>query len=279
MSDTSNAGSALSGAVSGASTGATIGSVVPGVGTAVGAVVGGAIGLVGGLLGGIGASKARKQATKQANKIAREDLAFRKQVYGEEQRLYGPLKQRLVGEAMSSEPLDYAQISGRIRENYANALRRINETSGIGAARSQGARLKMATELAGAYGQGLTNRRNLGLAVSGRDQTIPLAMNVSGGYQNIQRMAENEAAIQGQQAAANWGAAASGLGQLIYGASGLMNKPDDGLASNPWGDKKIIYYPDEDIPVNAPTYGGGLDVVTINPGLTGGGYAGLPKLG
>jgi hypothetical protein len=210
-----------SGALGGAATGAKIGSAIGPWGTA----IGGAVGLVAGAIGGISASKARKKAQQQANKIAREDLAFRKQVYGEEQRLYGPLKQRLVGEAMSSEPLDYAQISGRIRENYANALRRINETSGIGAARSQSARLKMATELAGAHGQGLANRRNLGLAVSGRDQTIPLAMNVSGGYQNIQRMAENEAAIQGQQAAANWGAAASGLGQLIYGVSQMNSQP------------------------------------------------------
>lgn len=226
MSDASNAGSALSGAGGGAGTGAGIGFMVGGpAGAAAGAVIGGAIGLVGGLVGGIAESRARKQATKQANKIAREDLAFRKQVYGEEQRLYGPLKQRLVGEAMSSEPLDYAQISGRIRENYANALRRINETSGIGAARSQSARLKMATELAGAYGQGLTNRRNLGLAVSGRDQTIPLAMNVSGGYDNLRKMSENEAALHGQQAAANWGAAASGLGQLIYGASQMNSQP------------------------------------------------------
>lgn len=279
MSDASNAGSALSGAASGAAAGAMYGSAVPGVGTAVGAVVGGAIGLVGGLFGGMGASRARKQEAKRAAKVANEDLAFRKKIYEDEKRLYGPIKERLVGEAMSSEPLDYAQISARIRQNYANALRQLNETSGIGASRNQGARLKMATELAGAYGQGLTNRRNLGLAVSDRDQTIPLAMNISGGYQNIQRMAENEAALQGQQAAANWGAAASGLGQLVYGVSGMINKPDDDIKSNPWGDKKIIYYPNENIPVNTPTYGGGLNTVTVTPGLTGGGYAGLPKLG
>ena len=180
MSDESNAGAALSGAVSGASTGATIGSAVPGVGTAVGAVVGGAIGLVGGLFGGMGASKARKKAQQEANKIAREDLAFRKAMYAEEQRLYGPLKERLVAEASSGQPLDYAQTSQRIRENYAAALRRSNEASGLGAARSQGARLKMAGELAGAYQQGLANRRNLALAVSGQDQTIPLGMNISG---------------------------------------------------------------------------------------------------
>lgn len=235
MSDASNAGSALSGAGSGALTGAGVGFLAGGpAGAAVGSVIGGAVGLVGGLFGGIGASKARKKAQQEANKIAREDLAFRKAVYANEERLYGPLKQRLVGEAMSSQPLDYAETSGRIRENYANALRRINETSGIGAARSQSARLKMAGELAGAYQQGLTNRRNLGLAVSARDQTNQLAMNVSGGYQNIQRMAENEAELQGKQAAANWGAAASGLGQLIYGASQMNNQTPPPPTNTPY---------------------------------------------
>ena len=213
---------AVSGALSGAASGAAAGSaIMPGVGTA----VGGAIGLVGGLIGGIGASKARKKAQQEANKIAREDLNFRKAVYSQEEQLYRPLKERLVGEAMSSQPLDYAEASGRIRENYAAALRRSNEASGLGAARSQSARLKMAGELAGAYQQGLTNRRNLGLTVSARDQTNQLAMNVSPGYQNLQRLKENEAGIQGQQAAANWGAAASGLGQLMYGIGQINSQP------------------------------------------------------
>ena len=220
----------VGGAISGAATGAQIGSAFGPWGTA----IGGAIGLAGGLVGGIGASKARKKATAEANKIAREDLAFRKAVYSQEEQLYRPLKERLVGEAMSSQPLDYAETSGRIRENYASALRRINEASGIGAARSQSARLKMAGELAGAYQQGLTNRRNLGLAVSARDQTNQLAMNVSPGYQNLQRLKENEAGLMGQQAAANWGAAASGLGQLMYGVSQMKNSPPPPPANTPY---------------------------------------------
>ena len=254
---------AVSGALSGAASGAQIGSaIMPGWGTA----IGGAIGLAGGLFGGIGASKARKKATAEANKIAREDLAFRKAVYSQEEQLYRPLKERLVGEAMSSQPLDYAETSGRIRENYASALRRSNEASGIGAARSQSARLKMAGELAGAYQQGLTNRRNLGLAVSARDQTNQLAMNVSPGYQNLQRLHENEAGLMGQQAAANWQAAASGLGQLAYG---LMNKPDGGLASNPFGNKKIFYYPNEDATIPKSPSVSGFDPYAPIPGAPG----------
>ena len=235
MSDASNIGSSLSGAGSGALSGAGIGWLAGGpAGAATGAVIGGAIGLVGGLFGGIGASKAQKKATAEANRLAREDLAFRKAVYANEERLYRPLKERLVGEAMSSQPLDYAETSGRIRENYASALRRINETSGIGAARSQSARLKMAGELAGAYQQGLTNRRNLALAVSERDQTNQLAMNVSPGYQNLQRLHENEAGLMGQQASANWGAAASGLGQLMYGISQMNRQPPPPPTNTPY---------------------------------------------
>ena len=235
MSFGSNVGSSLSGAGSGALSGASIGSMAGGpAGAATGAVIGGAIGLVGGLFGGIGASKAQKKATAEANKLAKEDLAFRKAVYSQEEQLYRPLKERLVGEAMSSQPLDYAEASGRIRENYASALRRINETSGISAARSQSARLKMAGELAGAYQQGLANRRNLALAVSDRDQTNQLAMNVSPGYQNLQRLKQNEAGIQGQQAAANWQAAASGLGQLVYGVSQMKSQPPPPPTNTPY---------------------------------------------
>ena len=222
---------AVSGALGGAASGASVGSAFGPWGTA----IGGAIGLAGGLIGGIGASKARKKATAEANRLAREDLAFRKAVYSREEQLYRPLKERLVGEAMSSQPLDYAETSGRIRENYASALRRINEASGIGAARSQSARLKMAGELAGAYQQGLTNRRNLGLAVSERDQTNQLAMNVSPGYQNLQRLKENEAGLMGQQSAANWQSAASGLGQLMYGVSQMKrNNTPPPPSSNPY---------------------------------------------
>ena len=235
MSFGSNFGSALSGAGSGALSGAGIGYLAGGpAGAATGSVIGGAVGLVGGLFGGIGASKAQKKATAEANKIAREDLNFRKAVYSQEEQLYRPLKERLVGEAMSSQPLDYAETSGRIRENYAAALRRSNEASGLGAARSQSARLKMAGELAGAYQQGLTNRRNLALAVSARDQTNQLAMNVSPGYQNLQRLKENEAGLMGQQAAANWQSAASGLGQLMYGVSQLRNSPPPPPSNTPY---------------------------------------------
>ena len=211
-----------SGALSGAASGAAIGTqILPGWGT----VIGSGVGAIAGFLGGKSADKKAEAAKRERKMYGEQNMAMNRELFEQEKRIMRPIKERLGAEAMSSQPLDYAQISARIRQNYANALRQLNETSGIGASRNQGARLKMAGELAGAYQQGLTNRRNLALAVSERDQTNQLAMNVSPGYQNLQRLKENEAGIQGQQAAANWGAAASGLGQLIYGVSQMNSQP------------------------------------------------------
>lgn len=263
----SSAGSsALSGAASGASTGSAFGPW--------GAAIGGAVGLVGGFLGGKKMDAAAKEAERERKLYGEQQMAMNKELYDQERKIMRPIKERLGAEAMSSEPLDYAQISGRIRENYANALRRINETSGIGAARSQSARLKMATELAGAYGQGLTNRRNLGLTLMSQDQTATYANQLGRSYENMAEAARQEQAAYEQSAAQNWQAAASGLGQLAYGVSGMM-----GGGTNQPMTKAGATFTVGQVANSTPTYGGGLNTVSITPGLSGGGYAGLPKLG
>jgi hypothetical protein len=263
----SSAGSsALSGAASGAATGAAFGPW--------GAAIGGAVGLVGGFLGGKKMDAAAKEAKRERKLYGEQQMAMNKELYDQERKIMRPIKERLGAEAMSSEPLDYAQISGRIRENYANALRRINETSGIGAARSQSARLKMATELAGAYGQGLANRRNLGLTLMSKDQTATYANQLGRSYENMAEVARQEQAAYEQSAAQNWQAAASGLGQLAYGVSGIM-----GGGTNQPMTKAGATFTVGQVANSTPTYGGGLNTATVSGGLTGGGYAGLPKLG
>lgn len=264
----SSAGSsALSGAASGASTGFAMGGPW-------GAAIGGAVGLVGGFLGGKKMDAAAKEAKRERKLYGEQQMAMNKELYDQERKIMRPIKERLGAEAMSSEPLDYAQISGRIRENYANALRRINETSGIGAARSQSARLKMATELAGAYGQGLTNRRNLGLTLMSKDQTATYANQLGRSYENMAEVARQEQAAYEQSAAQNWQAAASGLGQLAYGVSGMM-----GGGTNQPMTKAGATFNVGQVANSTPTYGGGLNTLSVTPGLSGGGYAGLPKLG
>ena len=212
------ASGALGGAASGASTGAEFGPW--------GAAIGGAIGLVGGAFSGSKADKEKKRQQAEAQKMAREDLNLRKEMYGYEREMTEPLRRKLTGEALSDQPLDYGMMSSRIRQNYANAIRDLSgdTSSGLSAARAQQARLAQATELAGAYQQGLANQRNLGMTLLSRDQSLQAGMNVSGGYENLQRMAETRAAEEGARADAAWGSAASGLGQLIQGGMGIYGQ-------------------------------------------------------
>lgn len=215
MADGATSG-ALSGAASGASTGAAFGPW--------GAAIGGAIGLAGGVFSGGKADKEKKRQQAEAQKMAREDMNLRKEMYGYEREMTEPLRRKLTGQAMSDQPLDYGMMSSRIRQNYANAIRSLSgdTSSGLSAARAQQARLAQATELAGAYQQGLANQRNLGMSLLSRDQSLQAGMNVSPGYANLQRMAEMRAAEEGARADAAWGSAASGLGQLAYGIGGIL---------------------------------------------------------
>lgn len=213
------AGGALGGAAQGASAGAAFGPW--------GTAIGGAIGLVGGAISGGKADKEKKRQQAEAQKMAREDMNLRKEMYGYEREMTEPLRRKLTGEALSDQPLDYGLISSRIRKNYSDAIRRLSEDtgSGLSAGRAQAARLSQATELAGAYQQGLANRRNLGVALLGRDQSLQAGMNVSGGYANLQRLAEIRAAEEGARADDARGSAASGLGQFAYGLESLINAP------------------------------------------------------
>lgn len=263
----SSAGSsALSGAASGASAGAAFGPW--------GAAIGGAVGLVGGFLGGKKMDAAAKEAKRERKLYGEQQMAMNKELYDQERKIMRPIKERLGAEAMSSEPLDYAQTSQRIRENYASALRRINETSGLGAARAQGARLKMAGELAGAYQQGLANRRNLGLTLMNKDQTATYAGALGRSYDNMSDIAYSEQLANERAAKENWQSAVSGLGQLVYGVGGMMG----GGGNQPMAQAGATFTGGQ-VATSTPTYGGGLNTVSITPGLSGGGYAGLPKLG
>ena len=217
------AGGASGGAAQGASAGATFGPW--------GAVIGGAIGAIGGAIGGGRADREKKRRQQEAERLAKEDMELRKRMYAYEMEMSEPIRRRLTGEAMSDQPLDYGLMSSRIRKNYSDAIRRLSEDtgSGLSAGRAQAARLSQATELAGAYQQGLANRRNLGVALLGRDQSLQAGMNVGQGYMNLQRLAEIRAAEEGARADDAWGSAASGLGQFIYGAENLINKPEEDL--------------------------------------------------
>lgn len=229
----SDGGSALSGAASGAATGSTFGPW--------GTVIGAGVGAVGGLMGASKASKAQQGAMSQQEREAQADLAFRQGMYNRYLGLYGPIEQQLATEAQSTQPLDYEQNQAQIKEQYANALRNIGTNmgmrgiagSGLDVGAMRGAALGQAGALSGAYAQGLVNRRNLGLGLTGRNQIMQAGSQVPGGFQGLSNMYGGWAGVYGQAAQQGWQNAGMGLGNLAYGLQS-MNRPQPfSITGNP----------------------------------------------
>jgi len=166
--------------MSGASSGAQIGtSIMPGWGTAIGAVVGG---LAGGIMGGKSAAK-RKRAERERRKLVMEDFRNKQALMKQEQQLREPLM-KMIPEAMSDQPLDYAQAATQIRENYAKAIRNLSRdtNSGLGASTYRSAALGMGRDLAQSYLEGLQKRRGLRMQLGSMAQPLQASRELSGAY-------------------------------------------------------------------------------------------------
>lgn len=177
-------------------------------------------------------AKAQGQAMSAQERQAQADLAFRQGMYNRYLGLYGPIEQQLATEAQSTQPLDYEQNQAQIKEQYANALRNIGTNmgmrgiagSGLDVGAMRGAALGQAGALSGAYAQGLINRRNLGLGLTGRNQIMQAGSQVPGGFQGLSNMYGGWAGMYGQAAQQGWQNAGMGLGNLAYGLQGI-NQP------------------------------------------------------
>ena len=183
------------------------------------------------LYGASKSSKAAGSAMDQQKQLAEADMAFRQQQYNRYLGLYGPIEQNLVNKAQSSQPLDYDRMAAQIKQNTAGALR--NETnmmgmrgiagSGLDIGAMRGAALGQASELTGAYSQGLINRRNLGLTLTGKGQIQNAAQGVMGGYQGLGNMYGNWGNMYNQAAAQGWQNFGQNLGN--WGSQYGMNQP------------------------------------------------------
>ena len=177
-------------------------------------------------------AKAQGQAMSAQERQAQADLAFRQGMYNRYLGLYGPIEQQLAAEAQSTQPLDYEQNQAQIKEQYANALRNIGTNmgmrgiagSGLDVGAMRGAALGQAGALSGAYAQGLINRRNLGLGLTGRNQIMQAGSQVPGGFQGLSNMYGGWAGMYGQAAQQGWQNAGMGLGNLAYALQGV-NQP------------------------------------------------------
>ncbi len=177
-------------------------------------------------------SKAASSAMNQQQQMAQQQLGFQQGMYNRYLGLFGPVEQQLASDAQSSQPLDYQQNYAAIKQNYGDALRNISSSmamrgvagSGMDVGAQRGAALGEAGALSGAYAQGLVNRRNLGMALTGRGQIQQAGNQYAGGMQNLANLYGQQAGMYNQAAQGGWGAFGQNLGNLGYALQGL-NKP------------------------------------------------------
>ena len=209
----------VSGAMSGASSGAQIGtSIMPGWGTAIGGVVGG---LAGGIMGGKSDAK-RKRAERERRKLVMEDFRNKQALMKQEQQLREPLM-KMIPEAMSDQPLDYAQAATQIRENYAKAIRNLSRdtNSGLGASTYRSAALGMERDLAQSYLEGLQKRRGLRMQLGSMAQPLQASRELSAAYGQREAL-ESEKIARAEQEAQDLSNSLSQAGQGMGGMMGGM---------------------------------------------------------
>lgn len=206
-------------------------------------------------------SNAKKagQASGQQEDAAAEDLAFRREQYNRYLGLMGPIEEKLAAEAKSAEPLDYERNAAQVKQNYANAQRGITSAmglrgmagSGLDEAAIRGAAYGQAGDLSNAWAQGLTNRRNLGLTLTGRGQIERAAQGVGQGLQGMANLYGNQANQYNQAAQAGWANFGQGLSGLAgaFGRSfggGADNSPETSTNVN-WGAEDMTPLPESDL--------------------------------
>ena len=168
------------------------------------------IGTFASIIGGNKAASAAEDAARRQEAMAQQDLAFRQRVYSEQQALYGPLQQRLVALANSDQPLNWAQISGQISNQYSDQVRQVTQMSGQGQFgglkydRLTKLGLANATGKVQAYNQGLLNRLNLGTSLAGAGSSLTM-----GAAQMYAQGMGTQSQVYGQQAATFGSAAAN----------------------------------------------------------------------
>lgn len=173
-------------------------------------------------------AKAAGKASSAQEAAAAEDLAFRREQYNRYLGLMGPTEEKLAAEAKSTEPLDYDRNAAQVKQNYANAQRGITSAmglrgmagSGLDEAAMRGAAYGQAGDLSNAWAQGLTNRRNLGLTLTGRGQIGQAAQGVEGGLQGMANLYGNQSNMYNQAAQQGW----AGFGQGLSGIANMLGR-------------------------------------------------------
>lgn len=211
----------ISGAASGASTGAQVGGPW---GALIGGIVGGGVGL-------LGAKNWRKNSSQgkedELMKLERERREKIEALRDAEEKRVGGIRDSLYAEANSDQPLDYQSAQADLRRRYQDIVKGIRSgrtDSGLASSQEQAANLDLASQLSGAYDQGLKNRRQLRMGLYSQSPINQLNWQAA---TSGDRMAEmlNQQRIENMKAqAASKQGMMGGLGSLgqMFGQGGGM---------------------------------------------------------
>ena len=194
-----------------------------GLATAIGTVAAGTIGAGASMSAAGKSSRAAKDAASKQEAMSNKELAFRQAMYDYEKQMTQPIRQKLTNEYMSGEPLDYAQTSAKIKQNYADARRRLAEQgygtgtvgSPLGAAGAQGMELAEASDLGGAFAQGMSAKRGLGTTLMGYGNVNVTGNGVAGAMGSQGGLYGQQAAQYGAAAQQSWANAGNALNGTI----------------------------------------------------------------
>lgn len=197
------------------------------------AAVSAGIGLLSAGIGYLASERARKSkeaSDKKQEQMNASALELARQREEEERRMFGPVREKLAREAMSTEPAEYGKMAGEISKNYG-ALRQgigaggYGVSGGLNQAKLQAIDLGESAAKTAAYGDALNRQRNLAMSIAGMDR--------SGQYgQNLQNTLERQGTYWGQQSADAARAQQEGYRSGLLGAAqfaqGLVRrKPRD----------------------------------------------------
>ena len=196
---------------------------------------------------GIGASSSSKAASAQEEAMAQEraarekDLAFRQQMYNEEKAFTQPMRDQLKAMATGNQSIGYAQNSGQIKKQYADALRGITGqggvTNGLAGGAGRQAMFGQAQDLTKAYDEGVMKRMALLQGIGMGGNQLQYGTHVGGAMENMAGMYGNRSTMYGNLAAAGSAAA----GQAISSGVSAMGSVYGGAFSNPGMTKKDIF--------------------------------------
>ena len=208
------------------------------------------------------AGKASREAANRQEQMSAKELAFRQAMFDYEKQMTQPLRQKLTDEAMSSEPLDYAGTSAKIKQGYGEARRRLAEQgygtgtagTGLGATNAQALDLGEASDLAGAWAQGMSAKRGLGTQLLGYGNFTGAQQGLAGAMQGQANLYGQQASQYGQAAQQGWANAGKAIDGAIRDLARQQKTPTPNPTPTPGGHEKIPEStPTSQTPYQSPT--------------------------